>query len=34
VLEGEGIHHRNQKQDQDYLDDNIETDPNPANFLP
>ena len=31
MLEGEGIHHRNEKQDQHDLDENIQTDPNPAN---
>jgi hypothetical protein len=31
--EGEGIYHRNDKQDQHDLDENVEADPNPANFL-
>jgi hypothetical protein len=33
VLEGEGIHHRNEEQDQHDLGENVEPDPNPANFF-
>jgi len=33
VLKGEGIHHCNDEQDQHDLDENVEADAKPANFL-
>jgi hypothetical protein len=34
VFEGKRVHHCGEKQDQHDLDDNVETDPDPANFNP